>query len=279
VHGATTDRVRVGGRRRAVSRGLAGGSAVTCTASPARHRLPGEIRDGLLRLADGAGWLAGSFQAGVNGGTPPAGPVVPPAQQVWAPSCCAPPAAGTIPASSTDTAAVVVAKAAIAAGFPADQLETAVAVAGAESGWNPTATHVNSNGSVDYGLFQIDSVHADLLATGNWQLPADNAGMALSVWRCSGWSARLAGSATAYSTPSSQSGSSPASSRSSKARALSRRLTTSPAGRPTRRPTSRAFQRRLARYRASTPTHPRGERERVADRTRKPPRRNRASGQ
>jgi len=34
-----------------------------------------------------------------------------------------PPAAGTIPASSTDTAAVVVAKAAIAAGFPADQPE------------------------------------------------------------------------------------------------------------------------------------------------------------
>jgi len=95
-----------------------------------------------------------------------------------------PPAAGTIPASSTDTAAVIVAKAAIAADFPADQLETAVAVAGAESGWNPTATHVNSNGSVDYGLFQIDSVYADLLATATWQLPADNAGMALSVWKC-----------------------------------------------------------------------------------------------
>ncbi len=70
------------------------------------HRLagpaptPGQIRDGLLRLADGAGRLIGSFQAGVNGGTPPAGPVLPPAQQVSTPSCCPATPGGTIPAGA-----------------------------------------------------------------------------------------------------------------------------------------------------------------------------------
>ncbi|MGI8680922.1 MAG: transglycosylase SLT domain-containing protein, partial [Mycobacteriales bacterium] len=146
------------------------------------HRLTGpaptpeQIRGGLLALADGAGRLIGSFQAGVNGGTAPAGPaVLPPAQQVAAPSACCAPPAGTTPASSTDTAAVVAAKAAIAAGFPAAELVTAVAVAGAESGWNPSATHVNSNGSIDRGEWQINSVHADLLRLGDWRDPLTNA--------------------------------------------------------------------------------------------------------
>ena len=41
---------------------------------------------------------------------------------------------------------------AIAAGFPPDQIATAVAVALAESGGETTATNKNSNGSIDYGL-------------------------------------------------------------------------------------------------------------------------------
>jgi len=148
-----------------------------------------QIHDGLVGAFTTAGEVVGAFTAAAHGATAPLDPAgVPPAQQVGLTSCCAPPA-GTTPASSTDTAAVVAAKAAIAAGFPAAELVTAVAVAGAESGWNPTATHVNSNGSVDYGLFQVNSVHADLLASGNWQLPADNARMALAVWKSSGWRA------------------------------------------------------------------------------------------
>ena len=59
---------------------------------------------------------------------------------------------------------------------------TAVAVAGAESGYVPTATHVNGDGSTDYGLWQINSVHAALLASGDWRNPLDNARMAYQVW-------------------------------------------------------------------------------------------------
>lgn len=67
------------------------------------------------------------------------------------------------------------------AGFPKHSWTVAVAVALAESGGNPTATNHNSNGSTDYGLFQINSVHADLLSKHNWQDPTDNARMALAI--------------------------------------------------------------------------------------------------
>lgn len=49
--------------------------------------------------------------------------------------------------------------AAIAAGFRGDALVIAVAVAIAESGGDARATNRNSNGSVDYGLWQINSIH------------------------------------------------------------------------------------------------------------------------
>ncbi|MFD7907496.1 transglycosylase SLT domain-containing protein [Kitasatospora sp. NPDC059747] len=45
------------------------------------------------------------------------------------------------------------------AGFSRDTLVTAIAVAMAESHCNPQASHVNSNGTVDYGLWQINTVH------------------------------------------------------------------------------------------------------------------------
>lgn len=75
-----------------------------------------------------------------------------------------------------------IAAAAIAAGFPADQIATAVAVALAESGGDATATHHNSNGSTDHGLWQINSVHKSILASGDWRLPSINARMAKAVW-------------------------------------------------------------------------------------------------
>ena len=37
--------------------------------------------------------------------------------------------------------------------------EIMIAVAKAESGLNPTATHTNRNGSTDTGLFQVNSIH------------------------------------------------------------------------------------------------------------------------
>ncbi len=97
------------------------------------------------------------------------------------------------------TGADLARSAAKAAGFPAEQLEMAVAIAGAESGYNATATNHNVNGSTDYGLWQINSVHADLLRGYDWHDAAQNAEMALAVWTAAGgswtpWSTYLSGS-------------------------------------------------------------------------------------
>jgi len=91
-----------------------------------------------------------------------------------------------------------IAGAAQAAGFTGANLTIAVAVALAESGGNPTASHKNSNGSTDYGLWQINSVHSSLLASGNWQDPTANAKMAFSVFQGSGWKAWTTYSSGAY---------------------------------------------------------------------------------
>lgn len=81
-----------------------------------------------------------------------------------------------------------IAQAVVSAGFPANEVETAVAVAMAESSGVPTATNRNTNGSTDYGLFQINSIHSGILARGTWSSPVDNAVMALKVWRDAGGS-------------------------------------------------------------------------------------------
>lgn len=76
-----------------------------------------------------------------------------------------------------------------AAGFPDSELATAVAVALAESGGNPEAVNTaNRNGSVDHGLFQINTVHGPLLSQGNKYNALDNARMAFTVWKRSGGS-------------------------------------------------------------------------------------------
>ena len=73
-----------------------------------------------------------------------------------------------------------------AAGFPPAELLTATAVALAESGGETTATNKNTNGSIDYGLWQINTVHGSLLTQGDKFNPLDNAKMALTVWRGAG---------------------------------------------------------------------------------------------
>lgn len=63
----------------------------------------------------------------------------------------------------------------------------AFAIALAESGGDPTKTNTkNRNGTTDYGLFQINSVHADLLKSGNWQDPQTNANMAYQLYASKG---------------------------------------------------------------------------------------------
>lgn len=87
------------------------------------------------------------------------------------------------------TGAVLAAMAARAAGFVGDDLVVAVAVAGAESNWVPDAVGgPNPNGSYDYGLWQINDVHEDLLAEGDWADPYYNAQMAFTIFsEARGW--------------------------------------------------------------------------------------------
>lgn len=73
------------------------------------------------------------------------------------------------------------------AGWTGDDAITAFAVARAESGGRPAAVNdKNSNGSSDYGLFQINSIHTQLLASGNKFDANDNARMAMQVWKEAG---------------------------------------------------------------------------------------------
>jgi Lysozyme like domain len=75
---------------------------------------------------------------------------------------------------------------ALAAGFPPNEIATATAVALAESGGNTEAQNRNTNGSYDYGLFQINTIHGPLLNQGDKFNPLDNAKMALAVWQRAG---------------------------------------------------------------------------------------------
>jgi cell wall-associated NlpC family hydrolase len=81
---------------------------------------------------------------------------------------------------ATKSAREATAAKAAAQWFPADQVAMATAVAGAESSWNPTAVNKAARGN--YGLWQINSVHNNLLDAKNWRKPADNAWMAYQVW-------------------------------------------------------------------------------------------------
>lgn len=109
-------------------------------------------------------------------------------------SVCAPGAAFAPPAGAQQRPAPLtgtqVAKAAYAAGWRGSDLVIAVAVAKAESEWDPHAINDNTNGSVDYGLFQINSVHGAILSGGNWRDPSANAAMAYQVWTGAGSSWR-----------------------------------------------------------------------------------------
>jgi hypothetical protein len=79
-----------------------------------------------------------------------------------------------------------IAAAASSAGFTGHDLTIAIAVALAESGGDTTARHVNNNGSTDYGLWQINSIHSQILASGRWDDANSNAKMAHQIWHDAG---------------------------------------------------------------------------------------------
>lgn len=74
-----------------------------------------------------------------------------------------------------------------AAGFPESAVPTMMAIAMAESSWNPNATHRNSNGSVDNGLFQINTIHrGNSWYPSNPMDPYQSAVAAYNIWRGAG---------------------------------------------------------------------------------------------
>jgi hypothetical protein len=79
-----------------------------------------------------------------------------------------------------------IAGAAKAAGFTGLNLVIAVAVALGESSGNPMIIAHESNGSNSYGLWQINSVHSDLLHSHDWRIPQDNARMAFAIFTSAG---------------------------------------------------------------------------------------------
>ena len=90
-------------------------------------------------------------------------------------------------ATTSRLSAAQIATAMRKAGWPESAIPIGVAIAFAESGGNPKAVnHANRNGSSDYGLFQINTVHGSLLKQGDWRDPVDNAKMALKVYRDAG---------------------------------------------------------------------------------------------
>ena len=73
------------------------------------------------------------------------------------------------------------------AGWTGEDRYTAFGIVIAESGGNPSAVNPsNSNGSRDDGLWQINSIHKDLLKTGNVYDPTDNTRMARRIYTDAG---------------------------------------------------------------------------------------------
>lgn len=92
-------------------------------------------------------------------------------------------------ASADALPALAVVKYAYAAGWRGEDLVKSVAVAKAESSFRPRAEHLNPNGTVDHGLWQINDVNSDILAMGDPYDPATNARMAYAIQtRAGDWS-------------------------------------------------------------------------------------------
>lgn len=84
----------------------------------------------------------------------------------------------------TQTPGNLVAVAANKQGFTGDTLRTLVAIAYEESTWNTTETHANTDGTTDYGMWQINSSHAEFgdWSSNGWQNLDTNASMMKKVY-------------------------------------------------------------------------------------------------
>lgn len=78
--------------------------------------------------------------------------------------------------------------------------KTALAVAQAESGFNPEAMNLNGGKSLDYGIFQINSVHwkKDGCALKDLVDPYKNVDCAYQIWSRQGWEPWVAFTSGSY---------------------------------------------------------------------------------
>lgn len=89
----------------------------------------------------------------------------------------------------------IIAAVAIAAGFPKERIATMVAIALAESGGDATAVGRAVPSRPDYGLWQINFIHADILPPGffppgtGWKSSAINANAAKKIYDMQGLNA------------------------------------------------------------------------------------------
>jgi hypothetical protein len=101
-----------------------------------------------------------------------------------------------------------VAQLVIEAGFPEQDRVTMVAIAKAESGWTVDAVNTaNSNGSVDRGLFQINSIHSKYNAQQLLSDPRYNTNAAKEIYNGQGlraWSTYNSGAHTPFMVEASQ---------------------------------------------------------------------------
>lgn len=89
--------------------------------------------------------------------------------------------AGSSPTTSSSRMGVAqIGALAEAAGFQGNALAMAIAIALAESGGNPAATDHDANGTVDRGLWQINSVNSEFSAACDYD-PACSASAAYSI--------------------------------------------------------------------------------------------------
>ena len=73
-------------------------------------------------------------------------------------------------------------------GFPESEIATGVAIARAESGWNPLAVNNrNRNGSIDNGLWQINTIHRNAAYyPSNVNDPLESTKAAYAIWKNAG---------------------------------------------------------------------------------------------
>ena len=82
--------------------------------------------------------------------------------------------------------------------FGAVECKTALAVAKAESGMDCNAIHLNTNGSVDFSVYQINSVHLNKYTLADLADCRKNVDIAYEMWSAQGWNPWVAYTTEAY---------------------------------------------------------------------------------